>query len=131
GLDAHLAQGFHDEAVAVVVPGQSDIRDGGKFRVIARFFGNVSHVIRQRLGVLRRASNRKRVNESARAVAAITVVHPRRIPGKREFRYANRLFDAIPDARLPEYLRAVRPNSSTPAGQPRPRASTWNGDMVG
>ncbi len=99
--------------------------------MVGRFPGDVLHVVRQRLGVLRGARHGKRVHEAARAIAAVAVVQARGIPGKCEFRHAHGLFQAVPDARLFENLRAPGADVGPPAGQSGARAPARNGDVVG
>jgi hypothetical protein len=116
--------------VAIVVAGQSDIGDGGEFRVIASFLGNVLDVVGERLGVLRRACDGKRVHEAARSIAMVTIIDACGIAREGEFRHAHGLFDAMPDVRLPEHLRAVGADSGTAAGQPRAEGPARHGYMV-
>src|SRR5436305_10940662 len=98
--------------------------------MVARLFGDMPHVIRQGLGVLRRARNGKRVHEPARAVALVTIIDPRRIAGKRKLRHPYRLLHAIPYPRLPEYLRAIRADDCAPTGQAGTSAPPRYSDMV-
>src|SRR5580704_13489801 len=116
-LDAHVTKRASDETAAIVVFLQVDIRDGRKLCFERGFGGDVFECVGTSLGVAGRARYGGRLNESARAVAPVTVINAHGIAWKSEFRGADRFLDAVPYTSLTKSLRTVRAHLGAPSGR--------------
>jgi hypothetical protein len=71
------------------------------------------------------------VHETARAVAAVAVINAQRVAGKSPFFHAHGFFDALPQMRLAEDLRAIGAHSRAATGRAHAAGRILCGHVIG
>src|SRR5579859_5408742 len=120
GLDTHFAKRISNKAVPKVFLIQAYVRDGGKFAGKTGLGLDFPCRVCQDFGLGGSARHRQSLDEAARTVAPVSEVEAHGIAGKGKLFGVYASFDAIPDARLFEDLRTVRPNGPSAFGNSGP-----------
>src|SRR5579859_6304273 len=129
-LRHHFAKRISNKAVPEVFLIQAYVRDGGKFAGKTGLGLDFPGRVGQDFGLGGSARHRQRLDEAARAVAPVGEVEAHGIAGKGKLLGVNSSFDAIPDARLFEDLRAVGPDGPSAFGNSGPASSAHEGDVI-
>src|SRR6266478_51466 len=115
GFDPRVTQGVANEAMALILRQQRNVRHRRKLGGEGRPSRNARRSVCEKLAIRGSTGNAESLHIASRAISAVTIVDAHGVARKGKLRYAHRLLDAIPESsRLPN-LRAVAANHRTTA----------------